>query len=387
MDFNFTPEEEAFRAEVRRFLDENLPPEGERDFAFMAGWQQKVREKGWVGFSWPKQVGGGGGGIAEQVILKEEMSRRKAPPLGNCFMGLAWVGPALIEYGTEEQKQRFIPEILDGTCQWCTGYSEPDSGSDLASLKCKAVRDGDDYVVNGQKTWTSIAMWSKWMILLVRTDLDPEHQHKGITCLLVEMDTPGITVNPIRNMSGGTMFAEVFLDDVRVPVENRLGEDGEGWRVTITALAHERSGIAEVTGLQRSLESLRELARNCRRNGRPAAEDPRIRRRLAEADARIEAMRLNGFRFLTKQLRGEKLGSETSINKLLRADLEVELGELALEIQGSRGPLARGTDLVPDGGKWQHFALSWPEVVIGGGTPNIQKNIIAERILGLPKDP
>jgi len=387
MDFNFTPEEEAFRAEVRRFLDENLPPEGERDFAFMAGWQQKVREKGWVGFSWPEQVGGGGGGIAEQVILKEEMSRRKAPPLGNCFMGLAWVGPALIEYGTEEQKQRFIPEILDGTCQWCTGYSEPDSGSDLASLKCKAVRDGDEYVVNGQKTWTSIAMWSKWMILLVRTDLDREHPHKGITCLLVEMDTPGITVNPIRNMSGGTMFAEVFLDDVRVPVENRLGEEGEGWRVTITALAHERSGIAEVTGLQRSLEQVRELARSCHRNGRPAAEDPRIRRRLAAADARIEAMRLNGCRFLTKQLRGEKLGSETSINKLLRADLEVELGELALEIQGSRGPLARGTDLVPDGGKWQHFALSWPEVVIGGGTPNIQKNIIAERILGLPKDP
>ena len=387
MDFSFTPEEEAFRAEVLRFLDENLRPEGERDFAFMAAWQEKVRRKGWVGFSWPKQVGGGGGSIAEQVILKEEMARRKAPPLGTCFMGLAWVGPALIEYGTDEQKQRFIPDILDGTYQWCTGYSEPDSGSDLAALRCKAVREGDEYVVNGQKIWTSIAMWSKWMILLVRTGMGDEDRHKGITCLLVEMGSPGITVKPIRNMSGGTMFAEVFLDDVRVPAQNRLGKEGEGWRVTMTALAHERSGIAEVTSLQRSLESLRELARRCNRNGRPAAEDPRIRRRLAEADARVEAMRLNGLRFLTKQLRGEKLGSETSINKLLRAELEVELGELALEIQGSRGPLARGTELVPDGGKWQHFALSWPEVVIGGGTPNIQKNIIAERILGLPKDP
>jgi alkylation response protein AidB-like acyl-CoA dehydrogenase len=230
-------------------------------------------------------------------------------------------------------------------------------------------------------------MWSKWMILLVRTGMGDLDRHHGITCLLVEMASPGITVKPIRNMSGGTMFAEVFLDDVRVPAQNRLGKEGEGWRVTMTALAHERSGIAEVTSLQRSLESLRELARRCNRNGRPAAEDPRIRRRLAEADARVEAMRLNGLRFLTKQLRGEKLGSETSINKLLRADLEVELGELALEIQGSRGALARGTELVPDGGKWQHFALSWPEVVIGGGTPNIQKNIIAERILGLPKDP
>jgi len=387
MDFHFTPEEEAFREEVRRFLDENLPPEGRRDAAFLASWQRKVREKRWVGFSWPREVGGGGGGIAEQVILKEEMALRRAPPLGSCFMGLAWVGPALIEYGTEEQKRRFIPDILDGKHQWCTGYSEPDSGSDLASLKCRAVRDGDHYVVTGQKIWTSIAMWSKWMILLVRTSSDPEDRHAGITCLLVEMESPGITVRPIRNMSGGTMFAEVFFDGVRVPVDQRLGEEGEGWRVTITALAHERSGIAEVTSLQRNLEQIRELARTCTRNGRPAAEDPGIRRRIARADARIEAMRLNGMRFLTRQLKGEKLGSETSINKLHRAELEVELGELALEIQGSRGALAQGSDLVPDGGRWQTFALSWPEVVIGGGTPNIQKNIIAERILGLPKDP
>jgi alkylation response protein AidB-like acyl-CoA dehydrogenase len=224
------------------------------------------------------------------------------------------------------------------------------------------------------------------MILLVRTDSEAENKHDGITCLLVEMDTPGIDVRPIRNMSGGAIFAEVFFDDVRVPVENRLGAEGEGWRVTVSALAHERSGIAEVTALQRRLEGIRALARDCTRGGRPAAEDPAIRGRIARADSRIEAMRLNGMRFLTRQLRGEPLGSETSINKLQRAELEVELGELALEIQGSRGPLAKGSDLVPDDGDWQVFALSWPEVVIGGGTPNIQKNIIAERILGLPKD-
>jgi alkylation response protein AidB-like acyl-CoA dehydrogenase len=386
MDFHFTPDEERFRAEVRAFLDENLPPEGERDAAFQAEWQRKVRAKGWVGFSWPKQVGGGGGGIAEQVILKEEMARRKAPPLGSCFMGLAWVGPALIEFGSEAQKARFIPDILDGKYQWCTGYSEPASGSDLASLQCRAVRDGGHYVVDGQKIWTSIAMWSKWMILLVRTDFQAESKHEGITCLLVEMATPGITVRPIRNMSGGAMFAEVFFDGVRVPAENRLGAEGEGWRVTVSALAHERSGIAEVTGLQRSLEAIKGLARRCVRSGRPASEDPAIRRRIARADARIEAMRLNGLRALTKQLRGEPLGSETSVNKLHRANLEVELGELALEIEGSRGALAAGSDVVPDGGHWQRFALNWPEVVIGGGTPNIQKNIIAERILGLPKD-
>lgn len=386
MDFGFGPEEEKFREEVRAFLAENLPPEGQRAPAFLGEWNRKVREKRWVGFSWPAEVGGGGGGIAQQVILKEEMARAKAPPLGACFMGLAWVGPAIIEYGTEEQKRRFIPDILDGAYQWCTGYSEPDSGSDLASLKCKAVRQGDAYVVNGQKIWTSIAMWSKWMILLVRTDFEAENKHDGITCLLVEMDSPGITVRPIQNMSGGAMFAEVFFDDVRVPVENRLGEEGQGWGVTVSALAHERSGIAEVTSLQRRLEGLRELARSCTRNGRPASEDPGLRRRIARVDARIEAMRLNGMRFLTKQLRGEPLGSETSINKLHRAQLEVEIGELALEIQGSRGPLAKGSDLVPDDGDWQRFALGWPEVVIGGGTPNIQRNIIAERILGLPKD-
>ncbi len=386
MDFSFTPEEEAFRDEVRAFLDENLPPESERSPGFPLEWNRKIREKRWVGFSWPREVGGGGGGIMQQVILKEEMSKRKAPALGVSFMGLAWVGPALIEYGTEEQKQRFIPDILDGKLQWCTGYSEPDTGSDLASLQCKAVREGDEYVVTGQKIWTSVAMWAKWMILLVRTENDPADKHKGITCLLVAMDSPGLTVRPIRNMSGGEIFAECFFDGVRVPVDNRLGAEGQGWKVTISALAHERSSISEVHGLMRHLEGIKDLARRCTRNGCPAAKDAGVRRRIAQADTRIEAMRLNGLRFLTKQLKGEKLGSETSINKLHRAALEIELGELALEIQGSRGALMGEDELVLDGGRWQRMALGWPEVVIGGGTPNIQRNIIAERVLGLPKD-
>jgi len=378
MDFKLSPEEEAFRDEVRAFLDENLPAGPD--------WNEKVRAKGWVGFSWPKDVGGGGGTLMEQVILKDEMAKRKAPALGSCFMGLAWVGPSLIEYGTEEQKARFVPDILDSKYQWCTGYSEPGSGSDLASLQCKAVREGDEYVVNGQKIWTSIAMWSKWMILLVRTETDVEVKHDGITCLLVEMESPGIDVRPIKNMAGGAMFAEVFFNDVRVPLENRLGDEGQGWQVTISALAHERSGIAEFHGLMRNLERLKELARTSMKNGKPALEEPQIRRRLVRAETRVEAMRLNGMRFLTKQLKGEKLSSETSINKLHRAQLEIELGEIALEIQGSAAPLWQGAEPAAEGGHWQRFALSWPEVVIGGGTPNIQKNIIGERILGLPKD-
>ena len=383
MDFNFTPDEEAFRSEVRSFLDANLPKGANTsDPAFIVEWSKKVRAKRWVGFSWPVEVGGGGASIMQQVILKEEMAKRKAPSLGTCFMGLAWVGPAIIQYGTEAQKQRFIPDILDGKYQWCTGYSEPGSGSDLASLNCKCVREGDEYVVNGQKIWTSIAMWSKWIILLVRTDPNPTSKHDGITCLLVPMETKGITVRPIKNMSGGSMFAEVFFDDVRVPVENRLGEEGQGWQVTVSALAHERSSIAEVEGLRRKLDELKELARKSRKNGRPALEDDGIRRRIARFEAKIEGMRMNGMRALTKQLKGEPLGAETSINKLLRAELEVALGEIALEMQGSAGHLEREID----GGRWQKFALSWPEVVIGGGTPNIQKNIIAERVLGLPKD-
>lgn len=386
MDFQLTESEEAFRDEVRAFLDENLPAEGQRGPGFAKEWSRKIRERRWVGFSWPEEVGGGGGSIMEQVILKDEMARRKAPALGSCFMGLAWVGPAIIQYGTEEQKQKYIPDILDGKYQWCTGYSEPDAGSDLASLKCRAVREGDEYVVHGQKIWTSIAMWSKMMILLVRTDAEVESKHDGITCLLVAMDSPGIEVRPIKNMSGGAMFAEVFFDEVRVPVENRLGAEGEGWRVTISALASERSSIAEVHGLIRKIDELKSLAKKTVRGGRPMSEDPGIRRRLAQAETKIEAMRLNGMRFLTKQLKGEPLGSETSINKLHRAALEIGLGELALEILGSSATLMGGDDPTVDGGAWAKFSLNWPEVVIGGGTPNIQRNIIAERMLGLPKD-
>jgi alkylation response protein AidB-like acyl-CoA dehydrogenase len=383
MDFHLTPDEQAFRDEVRAFLDELLPPgRHPSDPEFLSTWQRRVREKRWVGFSWPREVGGGGGSIMQQVILKEEMAKRRAPALGTCFMGLAWVGPAILSYGTEAQKQRFIPDILDGKVQWCTGYSEPGSGSDLASLQCRAVRDGDHYVVSGQKIWTSIAMWSQWMILLVRTDPAAQGKHDGITCLLVEMDSPGLTVRPIRNMSGTSMFAEVFLDDVRVPIEQRLGAEGEGWKVTVSALAHERSSIAEVEGLLRKLDELVELARASTKNGRPALDDDGIRRRIARFETRIAAMRMNGMRFLTKQLKGEPLGADTSINKLHRAVLEIEMGDLALEIQGSDGALEQEID----GGRWQRFALSWPEVVIGGGTPNIQRNIIAERVLGLPKD-
>ena len=386
MDFDLSPAEEQFRAQVRQFLDDNLGADVPRDRQFYQQWLVNVRAKRWVGFSWPTEVGGGGASLLEQVILKEEMAKRNAPPLGTSFMGLAWVGPGIIQYGTEAQKKRFIPDILDSKVNWCTGYSEPNVGSDLASVQTKALRSGDAYVVNGQKIWTSGAPWADWIILLCRTSWDPQHKHEGITCLLVDMKTPGIEVRPIENMAGGANFASVFFTDVHVPAENRLGEEGKGWAVTVSALANERSSIGEVTGLYQKLEQLRELVKTTRKGGQEAASVAGIRKRLARIEARIEAMRLNGMRYLTKQLHGEPLSSETSVNKLHRAELEVEMGEFAVELLGQAGLQMKGTEGAVAGGRWATDVLSWPNVVIGGGTPNIQKNIIAERILGLPKD-
>lgn len=401
MDFSFSETEEAFRREVREFLSAENPnrssaageyEQGEEDLESamdrlpkLLAWNQALLAKGWVGFHWPREVGGGGGGLIEQMILKQESGKARAPMLGLSYMGLAWVGPGIIKYGTEQQKRRFIPAILEAREHWCTGYSEPGSGSDLASLRCRAVRDGDHYVISGQKTWTSLAMWSQWMILLVRTDSGPS-KHRGISCLLVPMDAAGIEVRPIKAMNGETPFAEVFFNDVRVPVENRLGAEGQGWEVTKHALANERSSIAEVTAMVNHLEDLQKLAKTCKSNGRAAIDDPLIRQRLARMQTMIEAMRLTGLRFLTRQLRGHEVGAETSVNKLLRAELEVEIGRLALDIEGRYGALVKGSPGAIAKGKWQRQALSWPAYVIGGGTPNIQKNVIAERLLGLPHD-
>ncbi len=386
MDFEYTAEEQSFREEVRGFLQENLPPKKQRGSDFLNVWLEKAREKGWVGFSWPKEFGGSDGGLIEQAILREEMALAKAPPLGTSFMGLAWVGPGIMQYGTDEQKRKFIPDILDSKVSWCTGYSEPNYGSDLASIQCKAIRDGDHYVVNGQKIWTSGAPWADWIILLVRTNWDPEHKHRGITCLLVPMDAEGVEVRPIENMAGDRHFAEVFFTDVKVPVENRLGKEGEGWMVTVSALANERSSIGEVTQMFDKLDTLRELVKSARRQGRPASDDPGVRRTLAMFEAKIAAMKYNGLRYLTKQLKGEPLTSETSVNKLHRASLEIEMDDFAVALTGQAGLQLPGGDAAVDGGSWAKSSLSWPNVVIGGGTPNIQRNIIAERILGQPKD-
>jgi alkylation response protein AidB-like acyl-CoA dehydrogenase len=376
MDFDFSPEEDAFRESVKNFLDQKLPSEFDpRDPAFLKQWNRDLGNAGYLGFAWPKEEGGAGGSIIEQFILKEETSARRAPPLGTDFMGLTWVGPAIIRYGTEEQKRKFLPEMLAGESVWCTGYSEPGSGSDLASLATRADADGDDYVVNGQKIWTTLAHVAKYIFMLVRTESNS--RYGGITCLLVPMDTPGIEVQPIPSLLGIASFNQVFFSDVRVPKTCRLGKEGEGWRVVVGALAQERSGISEATEKLRHIEDLENLARKVKRNGIPAVEDPEVRRQLASFRTRIAAMRLTGMRHLTAQLQGNRPSSETSINKLLRAQLEFEMDAFSMGMLGSEGQAQ---------GVWQNTSLGYHGTVIGGGTPNIQRNIIAERILGLPKD-
>jgi len=391
MDFDLTPEEETFRDEVRQFLADNLPPLAERrqmGAAFITDWWKKIRAKRWIGFDWPREVGGGGATVMQQYILKEEMLRVNAPPLGSDYTGLGWVGPAVIQFGNDEQKRRFLPDILDSKSAWCTGYSEPGVGSDLASLRCKAVRDGDAYVVNGQKIWISLAHMGTGIYTMVRTDFDCP-KYDGITCLLIPLDTPGIEVRPIKSFAGDhfkDLYNEVFFHDVRVPVANRVGREGQGWEIICSALQKERSGIAEVNRHNKGLERLIKLAGRSRIAGEPALQNGEMRRRLAAFDARIEACRLTGLRVLSRQLRGQSGDSDASIGKLHNCNLLVAMAETGMELLGGASPYLGDSEASVARGKWQIGALGWPTTVIGGGTPNIQKNIIAERILGLPKD-
>ncbi len=386
--FDLTPAEEEFRQEVRAFLDEYSPPRDRRGPKEMVEWWEAVRAKRYVGFSWPRECGGGGGTLMQQFILKEEMLRANAPMIGKDYTGLGWVGPAIIQFGTSEQKQRYLPDILDGKSAWCTGYSEPDFGSDLAGLQCEAVRAGDEYIVNGQKTWTSLAHIGTDIYCMVRTDFECE-KFGGISCLLIPLDSPGIEVRPIKSFAGdhfADLYNEVFFKDVRVPVENRVGKEGEGWQIICSALQNERSGIAEVNRHHKALERLIELAGRSEIAGDPALQDAELRRKFSRFAARIEAARLNGLRTLTRQVRGEFTQSDASINKLHNCNLLVAMAEMGLELLGGASPYIGDTEASSDGGRWQVGALGWPTTVIGGGTPNIQKNIIAERLLGLPKD-
>jgi len=396
MDFSLTPEQEAFRQTVRAWLRANLPPAwkdlGRSDiprletYGILKEWQRALYDAGFIGLTWPKEYGGRGLTFMEELILQEEMALAKAPPVLN-VLGIGMAGPTIIACGNEEQKKRYPPKILSCEEIWCQGYSEPNAGSDLAALQTRAVPDGDHWVVSGQKVWTSFAQAADWMMLLARTDPEAP-KHKGITYFLLDMKLPGITVKPLRQMTGDSEFNEVFFDNVRVPGSQVLGGVNQGWRVGITTLMYERLtlGFGLQMRLRIALDGLFELARKLEKSGHQLTEDPLVRQKLAQLWIDVECLRLTGARAITRLLRGEMPGPEASAGKMVWVETHQRLQEIAMELEGPYAQLTKGSDLAVENGAWQHSFLRSRANSIEGGTTEIQKNIIAERVLGLPKD-
>ena len=395
MDFTLTPDQQAFRERVRSWLEANIPPEWKalgstevpRADAYEHGrrWQRQLFEGGFIGVTWPREYGGQGLTFVEEMILHEEMALQKAPPILN-ILGVGMAGPTIIAYGTEAQKKRYPAKILSCEEIWCQGYSEPNSGSDLASLQTRAVKDGDHYVVNGQKVWTSLAHVADWMMLLARTDPDAP-KHKGITYFLLDMHAPGVTVKPLKQITGDAEFNEVFFDNVRVPESQVLGGVNNGWAVGLTTLMYERLalGFGLQVRLRIALESLIEMGRRVEKTGRTVTRDPVMRQKLAQLWIDTEALKYTGARAVTRLLRGELPGPEASAGKMSWVETHQRLQELAMEIEGPYSQLAKGSDRAIDGGVWQYGFLRSRANSIEGGTTEIQKNIIAERVLGLAK--
>lgn len=395
MDFNFTPEEEAFRGKVRAFLEANLPKGwGRADFEmsdemtgkrFYIDWHRKLHANGLVGMSWPKEYGGQGATPVQQAILNEELARSRAPaPLGG--IALALVGPTIIVHGNEAQKKRYLNKILSGEEKWCQLFSEPNAGSDLASLKTRAELKGDQFIVNGQKIWTSGARSSHFGILLARSDPNAP-KHKGISYLIVDMKSPGITIKPLRQITGESHFNEVFMDDLRVPRENLIGKLNDGWHVANTTLANERGtgALALLVRFGTQLQEVVDVAHSVRRNGRAAAQDPIVRQRLAEFFIDLQRLKYNVYRGFSAIIKGGSPGPEGSVQKLLWSELSQKMQEFAVELQGPGAQLAFKEPHAMAGGYHQRMFLRSRADTIYAGTSEIQRNIIAQRVLGLPR--
>ena len=390
MDFRDTPEEAAFRAELRSWLEANLP-EGWKEQGPAAGrgeeavsreWAKKLADAGYAGLTWPKDYGGADAPYTHQAIFLEESARAETPEhIG--VIGLGMAGPTIIAHGTEEQKRKHLSRILSGEDVWCQGFSEPGSGSDLASLRTRGELDGDAFVVNGQKVWSSFAHIADYCILLVRTDPSaPKHQ--GITYLLVDMHSPGVEVRPLRQITGDPEFNEIFFTDVRVPVENVVGEVNQGWNVAMTTLLHERGtlGFALTARLEVAVKNLIQLAKQTSVNGHTAAEDPLFRDRVAQQWLELQALRFLNYRALTGLVKTGVPGPEGSVAKLHWSESNQRLGKLALEILG---PASQLDEDGPFGGYWQYQQLRSRGNTIEAGTSEVLRNIIAERVLGLPR--
>jgi alkylation response protein AidB-like acyl-CoA dehydrogenase len=342
-------------------------------------WQRRLHQAGFLGAAWPKEHGGAGLSDIEQAILNEELARADAPsPLGS--MGLSWVGPAILRFGTEEQKQRFVPRLLSGEDVWATGYSEPNAGSDMYNTQTRAVRDGDHYVLNGQKVWTSLAHLSNWYFLLVRTSSEG-HKVAGLSLLLVPMDTPGIEIRRTKMITGESEFSEVFLNDARVPVGCRLGAEGQGYEIVSSALINERSGIASGIRFDQSLEKLVDTARRFGLTGSPI-----WRQRIARLAIQAKVMKAFGLRVLSDQIHGRFNPHTSAAMKCIATRLTQEFSEAGIEMEGSHGLLhEQGRGGLEGYHSWSNRFLYDRSMTIAGGTSEIQRNITAERILGLPR--
>jgi alkylation response protein AidB-like acyl-CoA dehydrogenase len=382
VDLTLSPAEEAFRDELRAWLQDNHPgrePAGdEAAFEFRRNWQRKLHKGGWAGVSWPKEYGGRGATLIEQAIFNEETVRARTPQVAN-VLGLAMGGPTVIAHGTEEQQRRYLPPILSAEEIWCQGFSEPDSGSDLASLKTRASRQGDEWVVTGQKVWTTFAHHAKWCMLVARTDPEAP-KHKGLTYFLMDMEQEAVQVRPLRQITGEAEFNELFIEEARIPNENIVGGEGNGWAVAITTLMHERATLAFglMVGVQIALGELLERAGRTRAgDGRVASDDPVVRQRLAQLLIESEVLRLNAYRGLSATMRTGVPGPEGSLGKWHWSEINQALTEVAMDIAGPQAMIAHD--------EWTYRFLRARANSIEGGTTEILKNIVAERVLGLPR--
>jgi alkylation response protein AidB-like acyl-CoA dehydrogenase len=393
MDLNLTAEETKFRDELRAWLEANVPKDWnewrekplEESFSYLRAWQRKLYDGGWAAVSWPKEYGGRSATLMEQSLFWEEMARVEAPPMANS-LGLGLIGPTIIAYGTDEQKKRFIPKILSAEEIWCQGFSEPNAGSDLASLQTEARLDGDHYVVNGQKVWTSYGWIGNWCELVVRTD-PTVAKHKGLSVLLIDMKSPGVEVRPLKQMTGESEFNELFFRDVRVPVANILGKVNDGWNVAVSTLMYERGSYGARLHLlfKRSINRLIELSRTFQKNGRPAAEDPITRQKLAQCFAEIEIMRWNQLRAFSRVTATGVPGPEGSIQKIFWSELNQRIQQIAQEMFGPYGQLQAGDSHAVDNGIWSYGYLRTRGNTIEAGTSEVQRNIIGHFVLGLPR--
>ena len=389
MDFKFSEQDEAFRAEFRSWLEKNIPrdwrddseladPDTKTEFERRRSWHRKLYDAGWMCIHWPKEFGGRGATLVQQFIYHQELDRAKAPPTVN-FQGIARVGPTLMYWGTPEQKQRYIPRIPSAEEIWCQGLSEPNHGSDLAAVETRAIDEGDHFIVNGSKVWTSNAHHADFSTLLCRTDPSLP-KHKGLSYLLVDMKSLGVTVRPLIQITGEHGFNQVFFEDVHVPKSNLVGQKNQGWMVAMTNMMFERTIHGGRTDMMVEVRQLADLARKLSR-----LEDEYVRQKLAGFACEAESLKYTSLRQLTRQLKGLQPGPEGSILKLGTTDLNLRIQKFAMELLGPYSQLEYQAEGAIDRGKWSHRMLAARRGTIAAGTNEIQHNIIGERVLGLPK--